>query len=117
MKRVLGDIIESLAGAVCIDSEYDSNIVFQSIRPLLEPLVSPETMKLHPVRELKELCQRLHLDMKKPVKSFENGRATIIVEVEVNGVTYKHTSTASDKKTAERLACKEALRSLKETSA
>ncbi|XP_018499676.2 endoribonuclease Dicer homolog 2 [Pyrus x bretschneideri] len=38
---VLADIVEALAGAIYIDSGYNKKIVFQSIRPLLEPLVSP----------------------------------------------------------------------------
>lgn len=41
--KVLGDVIESLAGAIFIDSECNTEIVFKSIRPLLEPLVTPET--------------------------------------------------------------------------
>ncbi|PRQ41503.1 putative ribonuclease III post-transcriptional gene silencing PAZ-Argonaute family [Rosa chinensis] len=112
--KVLGDIVESLGGAIYVDSGYDKNIVFQSIRPLLEPLVTPETMTLHPARELNEYCSKMHYDMKKPVKSFQNDSATITIEVEANGVTYKHASTASDRKTAKKLACKEVLRSLKE---
>ncbi|CAN6586335.1 unnamed protein product [Malus baccata var. baccata] len=39
--NVLADIVEALAGAIYIDSGYNKQIVFQSIRPLLEPLVSP----------------------------------------------------------------------------
>ncbi|KAK9919220.1 hypothetical protein M0R45_027830 [Rubus argutus] len=114
--KVLGDIIESLGGAIFVDSGYDKDIVFQSIRPLLEPLITPETMTLHPARELNEHCSKMHYDMKKPLKSFQNDAATITIEVEANGVTYKHTSTASDKRTAIKLACKEVLRSLKESA-
>lgn len=73
-------------------------------------------MRLHPARELNEFCAKMHYDMKKPLKSFENDVATITIEVEANGVTYKHTSKASDKKTGIKLASKEVLRSLKESS-
>ncbi|BBH06838.1 dicer-like 2 [Prunus dulcis] len=113
--KVLGDVIESLAGAIFVDSGYDKKIVFQSISPLIQPLVTPETMRLHPVRELNEHCQKMHYNLKKPVKSFQNNVATITIEVEANGFTYKHSSTASNKKTALKLACKEVLRSLKES--
>ncbi|KAK9924032.1 hypothetical protein M0R45_032421 [Rubus argutus] len=114
--KVLGDVIESLGGAIFVDSGYNKNTVFDSIRPLLGTLVTPETMMLHPARELNELCSKMHYDMKKPLKSFQNDVATITIEVEANGVTYKHSSTASDKRTAKKLACKEVLRSLNESA-
>nr|XP_011466081.1 PREDICTED: endoribonuclease Dicer homolog 2 [Fragaria vesca subsp. vesca] len=114
--KVLGDIVESLGGAIYVDSGYNKDIVFESIRPLLEPLITPETMTLHPARELNEYCSKMHYDMKKPLKSFQNDAATVTIEVEANGVTYRHSSTASDKKTAKKLACKEVLRSLKESN-
>ncbi|XP_024024528.1 endoribonuclease Dicer homolog 2 isoform X2 [Morus notabilis] len=111
--KVLGDVIESLAGAIFVDSGYDKELVFQSIRPLLEPLITPETVKLHPAKELNELCQKMHFDMKKPVKSRENGVSSITIEVEANGVTYRHTSNVSDKKIGKKVACKEVLEALK----
>ncbi|XP_058216237.1 endoribonuclease Dicer homolog 2 [Rhododendron vialii] len=112
--KVLGDIIESLAGAILVDSGYNECIVFQSIRPLLEPLITPETVRLHPVRELHELCQKEHYDMKKDVVSSDKGVASLTIEIEANGVSYKHMCTASDKKTAKKLASKAILKSLKE---
>lgn len=116
MVQVLGDIIESLAGAIFVDSGYNENIVFRSIRPLLEPLVTPETLRLHPVRELHQLCQKEHYKMKKDVLSSEEGVASLTIEIEANGVSYKHTCTASNKKTAKKLASKAILKSLKETN-
>ncbi|BBH07245.1 dicer-like 2, partial [Prunus dulcis] len=108
--EVLADIIESLAGAIFVDSEYDKNAVFKSIRPLLEPLVSPETVPLNPVKEFHDYCQKMQYIMKKPVKSIQNGVATRTIEVEANGVVkYTHTSTASNNDTAKRLACREFL--------
>ncbi|KAI6684308.1 hypothetical protein NL676_030221 [Syzygium grande] len=112
--KVLGDIIESLAGAILVDSDYDKERVFQSIRPLLEPLVTPETLRPNPVRELTELCQKEHFILKKPVVSREDGASSVTIEVEAKGVAYRHTSRAAHKKTAKRLASKEVLKSLKE---
>ncbi|KAG6760040.1 hypothetical protein POTOM_036539 [Populus tomentosa] len=113
--KVLGDVIESLAGAILVDSGYNKEIVFQSIRPLLEPLITPETVRLQPARELNELIQKQHFDYKKSVVS--NGRnASIEIVVGANGVIFKHTATAADKKTAEKLASKEVLKSLKESN-
>ncbi|XP_050208113.1 endoribonuclease Dicer homolog 2-like [Mercurialis annua] len=112
--KVLGDVIESLAGAIFVDSGYNKEVVFNSIRPLLEPLITPETIKLHPIRELVELCQKEHFDKKKSVASRCNGMSSVTVEVEANDILYAHTSTSSDKKVAKRLACKEVLRVLKD---
>ncbi|XP_022864745.1 endoribonuclease Dicer homolog 2-like [Olea europaea var. sylvestris] len=112
--KVLGDVIESLAGAIFVDSGYNKEIVFESIRPLLEPMVTLETLRLHPVRELSELCQKQHFTFKKPVVFRENGVSFVEVEVEADGFVHKESRSASDKKTAERLACKAVLNSLKE---
>ncbi|KAL3520480.1 hypothetical protein ACH5RR_018629 [Cinchona calisaya] len=112
--KVLGDIIESLAGAILVDSGYNKEIMFQSIRPLLEPLITPDTLKLHPARELSELCQKEHYTMKKPVWDYENGEATITLEVEENDITHNYSCSAADKDTAKKLACKALLELLKE---
>ncbi|MBA0838012.1 hypothetical protein Goarm_010116, partial [Gossypium armourianum] len=111
--KVLGDVMESLAGAIFVDSGYKKEIVFQSIRPLLEPMITPETMTVHPVKELYELCQKEHYELRKAIVSHEDGISSITIEVEANGKVFKHTSTACDKKMAKKLASKEVLKSLK----
>ncbi|KAG8503299.1 hypothetical protein CXB51_001265 [Gossypium anomalum] len=110
---VLGDVMESLAGAIFVDSGYKKETVFRSIRPLLEPLITLETMTVHPVKELNELCQKKHYEQRKPIVSHDNGVSSVTIEVEANGEVLKHTSTASDKKMAKKLASKEILKSLK----
>ncbi|KAL2941463.1 Endoribonuclease Dicer-like protein 2 [Bienertia sinuspersici] len=112
--KVLADIIESLAGAIFVDSGFNKEVVFKSISPLLEPLVTPETLKLNPIRELHFICQKHHYIMKKK-KTRENGVASIKLEVEANGSVYTHTCTASNKEMATKLASKAVLKSLKES--
>nr|AXY97465.1 Dicer-like 2 [Populus tomentosa] len=114
--KVLGDVIESLAGAILVDSGYNKEVVFESIRPLLEPLITPETLRLQPVRELNELCQRQHFDYKKPIVSRNGRNASVTIEVEANGLIFKHTATVADKTTAKKLASKEVLKALKESN-
>nr|XP_027087442.1 endoribonuclease Dicer homolog 2 isoform X4 [Coffea arabica] len=114
--KVLGDIIESLAGAILIDSGYNKDVVFQSIRPLLEPMITPDKLKLHPVREFHELCQKEGYIRNKPDWNYENGKATITLEVEANGITHNYSYSAADKNTAKKLACKALLKVLKECS-
>ncbi|XP_019440116.1 PREDICTED: endoribonuclease Dicer homolog 2-like [Lupinus angustifolius] len=113
--KVLGDIIESLAGAILVDSGYNKEVVWQSISPLLEPLITPETLKLHPVRELTELCQREGYTQNITISS-KDGVICARVEVDANGVIHQYEySGCVDKKTAKKLGCKEILKSLQKT--
>ncbi|KAK9292700.1 hypothetical protein L1049_020679 [Liquidambar formosana] len=112
--KVLGDVIESLAGAILVDSGYNKEVVFKSIKPLLEPMITPETVRLHPVRELNELCQKEDYNLKKSLVSCTNGVASLTVEVEAKGTIHKHTCSAANKKTAKKVASRKVLESLKE---
>ncbi|KAK3028008.1 LOW QUALITY PROTEIN: hypothetical protein RJ639_040007, partial [Escallonia herrerae] len=111
LPKVRGDVIESLAGAIFVDSGYNKETVFRSIGPLLEPMVTPETVRIHP--RVDGTMSEGNYNMKKPVPSCDNGVKSITVEVEANGVAYKESCSAADKKMAKRLACKAVLRSLK----
>ncbi|GJW07505.1 endoribonuclease Dicer homolog 2-like protein [Tanacetum coccineum] len=113
LQRLLGDVIESLAGAILIDSGYNKEQVFASIMPLLEPLVTPETLKLHPVKELHDLVQKNHYEMRKHTKRSEDGTISFTIEVEAQGIIYKETCQTQDKKMAERLASKSVLKLIK----
>ncbi len=84
------------------------------MRPLLEPLISPEALISHPVKELNELCQKRQYNMKEPIKSLNKSMTSITVEVEANGIYFKHTATAANKRTAKKMASKAVLNSLKE---
>lgn len=88
--------------------------MFRSIRPLLEPLVTPQTLRLHPVRDLNQLCQKSHFELSTSVTADDNGVSSITIEVKANDSIFKHTSTATHRKLAEKLAAKEVLKSLKE---
>ncbi|XP_039686333.1 endoribonuclease Dicer homolog 2 isoform X2 [Medicago truncatula] len=110
--KVLGDIIESLAGAIFVDSGYDKEAVWKSIRPLLEPLVTPDTLTIHPIRELNELCQKMNYTKEKTL-SRNDGVTSCKIEVIADGVIHQFEYKGStDKKTATRLACKGVLHSL-----
>ncbi|KAI3507009.1 hypothetical protein L1887_21714 [Cichorium endivia] len=114
--KVLGDVIESLAGAILVDSGYDKDRVFESIRPLLEPLVTPDTVKLHPVRELYYICQKNHYEIKKSKNPSDDGTMSYTIEVvtHIDNIVLKDSCMAADKKTAKRLASKSVLKLLKE---
>ncbi|KAI4355209.1 hypothetical protein L6164_004003 [Bauhinia variegata] len=114
--KVLSDVIESLAGAILVDSGYKKIKVFESIIPLLQPLVTPETVKLQPSRELKELCDKNGWKKKKgKVEYCHSDETCVTIEVETNGISHKYTAKARKKRIAERLASRKALESLKKT--
>lgn len=110
--QVLSDIIESIAGAIYIDSGFKTDIVFEKIRPLLEPMVTLESLRSHPVKMLTELCQKRKYSMQPPVETYKNGEAYITLEVIANGTVHRGSSSARGKKTAMRLACKKVLKLL-----
>ncbi|GAB2228731.1 hypothetical protein Drorol1_Dr00022855 [Drosera rotundifolia] len=56
--KVLSDIVESVIGAVFIDSNSCLDTVWKVFRVLLEPIISPETLGSHPVKQFFELCQK-----------------------------------------------------------
>ena len=86
--------------------------MWQSIRPLLEPLITPETLKLHPTRELTELCQKENYTIKKTL-SRKDGLTSFRMEVEANGVIHHYEYNGSaDKRTAKKIVCKEILKLL-----
>lgn len=95
-----------------MDSGYNEEVVWQSIRPLLEPLVTPETLKVHPVRELEELCKKRKYVIEKNV-SREDGVLCYRMEVHADGVIHpSEYKGPADRKTAKKLVCKEILKSL-----
>ncbi|XP_068656481.1 endoribonuclease Dicer homolog 3a isoform X2 [Aristolochia californica] len=54
--KALADLVESIAGAVLIDTGVDLEAIWQVFKPLLLPIVTPESLELAPFRELDELC-------------------------------------------------------------
>lgn len=112
LPKVLADVIESICGAIYIDSKSNKEVVWKSMRPLLEPMVTPETMERHPLRELNEFCSQKSYNMSFS-KTCRNGQASFTAEVEANGVVYTATIKGTDKKTAKKLAARDVLRKLK----
>ncbi|KAL8138311.1 hypothetical protein V2J09_004312 [Rumex salicifolius] len=108
--KVLGDIVESIAGAIFLDSGRDSSVVWKVFEPLLQPMVTPETLPMHPVRELQERCQQ-HAEGLEYKASREGNLAT--VEVYIDGVQLGVAQNVQ-KKMAQKLAARNALTTLKE---
>ncbi|XP_076921742.1 endoribonuclease Dicer homolog 1-like [Bidens hawaiensis] len=107
--KVLGDIFESIAGAVFLDSQRDTSSVWKVFQPLLHPVVTPETLPMHPVRELQERCQQQAEGLE--YKATRNGNVAT-VQVFVDGVQVGIAQNPQ-KKMAQKLAARNALAALK----
>nr|ABV31244.1 dicer-like 1 [Physcomitrium patens] len=108
--KVLGDILESIAGALFLDACLETDHVWKVFEPLLQPMVTPETLPMHPVRELQERCQQ-----QAEALEYKASRAGNVatVEVYVDGVQIGSAQNAQ-KKMAQKLAARNALVILKE---
>ncbi|XP_011623569.2 endoribonuclease Dicer homolog 2 isoform X1 [Amborella trichopoda] len=110
--KVLGDVIESIAGAILVDSGFNKEVVWRSIRPILEPLVTLETVKIEPVRELEELCSKRSYKKEKSF-SVADGLTYATFTVKVDGVSYSNTCSARNRKMAKKFAAKALLETMK----
>ena len=110
---MLGDVIESIAGAILVDSGYDKTAVWESIRPLLEPMVTPDTIKYQPVRELEEISRKKSNKNPEYIARHHDGVVSITAEVMVDGITFSETKTGRNKKATRKLAAKAVLNQLK----
>ncbi|KAJ6805125.1 endoribonuclease Dicer-like protein 1-like [Iris pallida] len=108
--KVLGDIVESIAGAIFLDSGRDTSVVWRVFQPLLHPMVTPETLPMHPVRELQERCQQQAEGLE--YKATRTGNVAT-VEVFIDGVQIG-VAQNPQKKMAQKLAARNALAALKE---
>ncbi|KAJ0977945.1 hypothetical protein J5N97_013419 [Dioscorea zingiberensis] len=78
--KVLGDMVESIAGAILIDTGLCLDKVWDIFKPLLSPIVTPDNLELPPMRELGELCSELGYFL--ATKYTEDGE-NVIAELEV----------------------------------
>lgn len=112
--KVLGDLVESIAGAILIDSKFDLERVWEIMKPLLSPIVTPETLGLHPLREVSELC---HLKGYPIVwkKSIQQGKLVVAaMEVALEDETLIGKGCKTSKKSAKENAAKEILKQMEE---
>ncbi|KAI4971909.1 ribonuclease 3-like protein 3 [Hordeum vulgare subsp. vulgare] len=111
--KVLSDIVESLIGAIYLDSKHNQELVWQVFRNLADPLISLETLGRHPVSELLEFGQKTG----RTVDIFKDGWVKDTkVDVFVDGVLVASATYAQKKEIASNRAAKAALDKLKEMS-
>lgn len=112
--QVLSDLVESLAGAVFLDSGYKLDTVWNVFKQLLKPLVTPATLRLEPIRELWELCQTEKFGEPNYKKKREAmGDFDMTVTVELKDETITGVGRKPDEKSARKVAAIQALETLK----
>lgn len=62
--KVLADLVESLIGAIYIDSNFSMDTTWPVVKELLQPLITPTTLEIRPVPKFTELCQKNKLEIK-----------------------------------------------------
>ncbi|XP_011002830.1 PREDICTED: endoribonuclease Dicer homolog 3-like isoform X2 [Populus euphratica] len=102
--KALGDLIESIAGALLIDTELNLDGVWRIFKPLLSPIVTPEKLELPPLRELVELCDSIGVFVKeKCTKKAEMVHAQLWVQLDselLSGEGYEKNRKAAKGKAA-----------------
>uniref|UniRef100_A0A804J326 Uncharacterized protein n=1 Tax=Musa acuminata subsp. malaccensis TaxID=214687 RepID=A0A804J326_MUSAM len=73
--KVLGDIVESIAGAILIDTYLNLDAVWDIFKSLFSPIVTPDNLELPPIRELSELCSYFGYFIH--TKSMKNGEEVL----------------------------------------
>ncbi|MCO5573907.1 hypothetical protein L7F22_027682 [Adiantum nelumboides] len=109
---VLGDILESLSGAILVDGGFKLSVVWQVFESILQPLISAHRIKFHPVRELLELCQHKHVACKENLDKCDK-QIGFTFEVHLDNHVVEGSAISKDKKSAKRQAALVALAKLK----
>lgn len=111
--KVLGDIVESIAGAILIDAKLNLNIVWKIFEPLLSPIVTPDNLELPPLRELTELCS--HHGYFLNTKCENKGDIVVaVLEVQLKDVLFVRKGCDRNKKSAKGQAAALLLKDLEE---
>lgn len=111
-------MIESIAGAIYLDSKHKKEVVWRAMRRLLKPLATPKTVELDPVSELKEICERRKYPKPSysPTRDDGPGVTRVVAEVDATGEVYYGTGEGRNQKVAQILAAKALLQKLKAAS-
>ncbi|WOL09052.1 endoribonuclease [Canna indica] len=111
--KVLGDIVESIAGAILIDTKLDLKKVWEIFQPLLSPIVTPDNLELPPLRELIELCDH-HGYFLKTTCTIDGDMVVAILEVQLEDVLLIRKGSEKTKKVAKGQAAYLLLKDLEE---
>ena len=113
-EQVLGDILEALAGAVFVDGGFNLDLTWEIFEPILEPVIANRKNKIHPVRELLELCQKYGFPLETDV--FGEGMVNVTYTIRLSNMeVITGAAAAKNKRSAMRHAALDGLNKLKVT--
>ncbi|XP_057786500.1 ribonuclease 3-like protein 3 [Salvia miltiorrhiza] len=78
--KVLADIVEALIGAIFLDCKCCLDTTWEVVKKLLEPIITPATLPIHPVTQLQELCQSRRLSLKMRDSWKEDGVVEFLID-------------------------------------
>lgn len=106
--KVLADIVESVAGAVYVDCDFNLEMFWRVIRGMLEPIITSENLDEQPVTTLYEFCQkhRKSVDFKHWKKG-QNNVMNVFVDGKLIGI-----ASSEQQKIAKLNAARDALEKL-----
>ncbi|KAK1291521.1 hypothetical protein QJS10_CPB17g02656 [Acorus calamus] len=111
--KALGDMLESIAGAILIDVDLNLEKVWEIFKPLLSPIVTPDKIELPPLRELIELCSWLGYCIKTKC-TMKGDRTVAELSVQLKDDLLVRQGCESKRKTAKAEAALHLLEDLKE---
>ncbi|CAI9280061.1 unnamed protein product [Lactuca saligna] len=83
--KVLADLLESLIGVIFIDTESSMDSTWEVVERLLQPLITSENLKLHPVAKFNEACQKMGVKAQHKDLWSKTGEIEIYIENELIG--------------------------------
>eukprot|EP00268_Persea_americana_P057377 TRINITY_DN6878_c0_g1_i10.p1 TRINITY_DN6878_c0_g1~~TRINITY_DN6878_c0_g1_i10.p1 ORF type:complete len:366 (-),score=69.61 TRINITY_DN6878_c0_g1_i10:205-1302(-) len=118
--KVLGDLVESCAAAILLDTRFNLDLAWRIMFAFLDPIMnlSSSCLQLSSIRELQELCQTHNFELSFPDSEKQKGDFLVeAVVVDANdGCTrsiVKGCAINPSRKVAKRMAAQEALSKLK----
>ncbi|KAL7117394.1 hypothetical protein ACP275_03G069700 [Erythranthe tilingii] len=110
--KALADIVESLVGAIYIDSN-SMETTCKIIKNLLQPMITPSTLHTHPVTLLYEICQKNKVKLESRDLWKETGEVEFMVDGEFVGrAKYRAKRVVANNRAAYE-ACHKIIRKLK----
>ncbi|KAL4555510.1 hypothetical protein LXL04_038131 [Taraxacum kok-saghyz] len=83
--KIFADILESLVGAIYVDTNLSVDTTWEVVKNLLQPLVIPENLNLNPVTRLNEMCQKVGIKTEYKDLWVESGEIEIYVSDKLIG--------------------------------
>ncbi|PSS16133.1 Ribonuclease 3-like protein [Actinidia chinensis var. chinensis] len=83
--KVLADIVESTIGAIYIDCNSSIDTTWEVAKGLLQPIITPEMLQIHPVKKLYETCRKNGLKIRLKDRWLKEGAYEVIVDNHLTG--------------------------------